>query len=129
MARIDKTHHSSVSRQCELLNAPRSSFHYSPLDDGSYNEELMKQIDKQYMNTPFYGVPWVTNHLGSLGYKVNHKRIRRLYQKKDLFTMGPRPNRSKPYKGKGHSIYPDLLRVLSMNRRNQVWAMDITYTP
>ena len=36
MAKIDKTHRLSVSRQCELLNVPRSSFYYSPREDGSY---------------------------------------------------------------------------------------------
>lgn len=66
MARIDKTHRLSVSRRCELLNVPRSSFYYSPREDGSYNEELMKQIDKQYMLTPFYGVPRMTEYLRGL---------------------------------------------------------------
>ncbi|MFA5640709.1 MAG: hypothetical protein WC946_09550 [Bacteroidales bacterium] len=47
MGKIDKTRRLSVSRRCELLNVDRSSFYYSPLEDGSYNEELMKQIDKQ----------------------------------------------------------------------------------
>jgi putative transposase len=129
MGKIDKTHSLSVSRQCELLNVPRSSFYYSPLEDGSYNEELMKQIDKQYMDTPFYGVPRMTNHLRGLGYKVNPKRIRWLYRKMDLCAIGPRPNTSKPHKGEGHAIYPYLLRGLTVDRTNQVWAMDITYIP
>ena len=129
MAKIDKTHSLSVSRQCELLNVPRSSFYYSPREDSSYNEELMKQIDKQYLITPFYGVPRMTHHLHGLGYKVNHKRVRRLYREMDLYGMGPRPNTSKPHKGEGHVIYPYLLRGLSIERPNQVWAMDITYIP
>ena len=66
MGKIDKTHSLSVSRQCELLNVARSSFYYSPLEDGSYNEELMKQIDKQYMIAPFYGVPRMTEYLRGL---------------------------------------------------------------
>src|SRR5690554_2181839 len=113
MAKIDKTHRLSVSRQCGLLDVPRSSFYYSPLEDGSYNEELMKQIDKQYTFTPFYGVPQMTEHLRGLGYKVNHKRVRRLYRKMELWAIGPRPNTSKPHKGEGHAIYPYLLRGLS----------------
>ena len=129
MAKIDKTHSLSVSRQCKLLNVPRSSFYYSPREDSSYNEELMKQIDKQYLITPFYGVPRMTHHLHGLGYKVNHKRVRRLYREMDLYGMGPRPNTSKPHKGEGHVIYPYLLRGLSIERPNQVWAMDITYIP
>jgi putative transposase len=89
----------------------------------------MGKIDKQYMDTPFYGVPRMTNHLRGLGYKVNPKRIRRLYRKMDLCAIGPRPNTSKPHKGEGQAIYPYLLRGLTVDRPNQVWAMDITYIP
>ena len=129
MSKVDKTHRLSVSRQCELLNVARSSFYYSPRDDGSYNEELMKQIDEQYTLTPFYGVPRMTEHLRGLGYNVNPKRVRRLYRKMDLYAMGPRPNTSRPHKGEGHAIHPYLLRGLPIDRPNQVWAMDITYIP
>jgi putative transposase len=129
MAKIDKTHSISVSLQCDLLDVPRSSFYYSPLKDGSYNEELMKQIDKQYTSTPFYGVPRMTQHLRGLGYKVNPKRVQRLYRKMDLMGIGPRPNTSRPHKGESHSIHPYLLRGLSIERPNQAWAMDITYIP
>jgi putative transposase len=100
MGKIDKTHSLSVSRRCELMNVAQSSFYYSPLEDGSYNEELMKQIDKQYMITPFYGVPRMTNYLRGLVYEVNPKRIRRLYRKMDLYAVGPRPNTSKFHKGR-----------------------------
>ena len=38
-----------------------------------------------------------------------------------------RPNTSKP--APGHKIYPYLLRGLTVDHPNQVWAMDITYIP
>jgi len=38
-----------------------------------------------------------------------------------------RPNTSKP--APGHKIYSYLLQGLAVDRPNQVWAMDITYTP
>lgn len=38
-----------------------------------------------------------------------------------------KPKTSKP--GKGHKIYPYLLRGLKIDRSNQAWASDITYIP
>lgn len=107
----------------------RSSFYYVPRRESSKNRELMKLIDKQYMETPFYGVPRMTGHLRYLGHRVNPKRVRRLYREMDIHALGPRPNTSKPHKGKGHTVFPYLLRNVDITRRNQVWAMDITYVP
>lgn len=126
---MDKDNQLSINRQCELLEVCRSSFYYIPQEDSSLNHELMKLIDKQYLETPFYGVPRMTGHLRSLGYKINPKRIRRLYRLMDLHAIGPRPNTSKPHKGDGHTIYPYLLRNLEITRPNQVWAMDICFVP
>lgn len=119
----------SIKRQCELLEVCRSSFYYSPQEESSTNEELMKLIDKQYLETPFFGVPRMTNYLRSLGHIVNPKRIRRLYRLMDLHAIGPRPNTSKAHKGNGHMVYPYLLRDMEIIRPNQVWSMDICYVP
>ena len=89
----------------------------------------MKLIDKQYTKTPFYGVPRMVQYLREQGHKVNHKRIRRLYRNMDLYAIVPRPNTSKPHKGKSHIVYPYLLRGLKITQPNQVWAIDITYVP
>ena len=126
---MDKEHKLSINRQCELLEVCRSSFYYVPQEDSSYNHELMKLIDIQYLETPFFGILRMTNYLRELGHVVNPKRIRRLYRLMDLHAIGPRPNTSRPHKGKGHTVYPYLLRNLEITHANQVWAMDITYLP
>jgi putative transposase len=126
---VDKNNKLSIKRQCELLEVCRSSFYYVPQEDSSLNNELMKLIDKQYLETPFFGVKRMTKYLRSLGHKVNIKRIRRLYRLMDLHAIGPRPNTSKPHKGKDHMIFPYLLRNVEITRPNQAWAMDICYLP
>src|SRR5690606_13127534 len=62
-----------------------------------------------------------------LGYRVDVKRVRRLYHVMGLQTIYPKRNLSKAnlkeYK------YPYLLKNLAVERTNQVWAADITYIP
>jgi len=123
---VKKKNKLSIKQQCELLEVCRSSFYYVPQEDSSYNHELMKLIDIQYLETPFFGILRMTNYLRELGHVVNPKRIRRLYRLMDLQAIGPRPNTSRPHKGKGHTVYPYLLRNLEITHPNQVWAMDIS---
>lgn len=68
----------SVGVQCRLLSISRSSFYYAPQDETVMNLDLMLLIEKQFLDTPFYGVRQMTWHLQNEGYAVNQKRIRRL---------------------------------------------------
>jgi putative transposase len=87
----------------------------------------MRLIDEQYLRTPFYGWPRMTAYLRRAGYKVNHKRVQRLMHQMSLQAIYPKPKTS--LTGKGHTIYPYLLRGLEIARPNQVWSADITYVP
>lgn len=87
----------------------------------------MKLIDRQYLETPFYGSRKMTEDLKRKGYPVNRKRIRRLMQIMGLQAIYRRPRTSPP--GKGNKIYPYLLKGLKIERPNQAWAADITYIP
>jgi putative transposase len=40
-------------------------------------------------------------------------------------ALGPKPRTTKP--APGHKIYPYLLRDMTIERANHVWAADITY--
>ena len=117
----------SVLRQCELLGMARSSLYYKPCRDTTYNEQLMRLLDEQYIETPFYGVDKMTHWLRCKGHQVNPKRIRSLLRKMGLEAIYPRRklNLSKP--DKAHKIYPYLLRNTTISRVNQVWSTDITY--
>ena len=58
---------------------------------------------------------------------VNRKRVQRLMRLMGIAALGPKPRTSKP--APGHKIYPYLLRNVMIERANQVWAADITYSP
>ena len=121
----------SINRQLQLLAVPRSSYYYRgrrAVARVASDESAKDAIMDIYLDTPFYGVPRLTAELKRRGYKVNHKRVRRLQKTLGLKTVYPRPrfNTSQPHPG--HKKYPYLLRGLDIERPNQVWATDITYT-
>jgi len=122
-------HHPQLSlrRQCALLGLIRASYEYAPVPEDPMNLEVMRQIDAQYLNTPFYGWPKMTAALRKQGYRVNGKRVRRLMRRMGVqaITRRKRPGTSAP----GHRIYPYLLRDRAIERPNQVWCADSTYVP
>jgi putative transposase len=116
----------SISRQCALLELPRSSFYRKPPQgETSESLKLMRLIDEEYTKHPFYGSRQMKKHLRRNGYKVSRKRVQRLMQLIGIQSVAPKPNTSKPMKE--HKIYPYLLGGLDINRPNQVWCTDITY--
>lgn len=117
----------SIERQCNLLSIHRSGFYYTPVGESGLNLELMKLIDQHFLKYPFKGSRRMTSWLQESGYKVNRKRIQRLYKLMGLYTIYPKPNLSKP-DALGYK-YPYLLKGLRAERMNQVWAVDITYIP
>jgi putative transposase len=123
---VDSTQTSiSVARQCELLGLARSSFYYPSAGESAANERLMKLLDEQFTQTPFYGVRRMTAWLRAQGEVVNPKRVRRLLRLMGLEAIYPKPNLSKV--GDNVRRYPYLLRELTITAPNQVWSTDITY--
>ena len=119
----------SIRHQCDLSGISRSWYYKSlePSRESDANEKLMKLIDCQYIQTPFYGSRRMTVCLRQQGYEVNRKRIIRLMRIMGLEGQAPGPATSKPHPE--HKIYPYLLRGLKINAANQVWSTDITYIP
>ena len=127
---VDKASSLSVVRQCELLDIHRSGLYYKPCGESELNLELMRLIDEKHMLHPWLGVRRMTVWLTKdMGFKINHKRIERLYRLMGISAIGPKPNTCKKGKGVLHRIYKYLLKGLTITHPNQVWAMDITYIP
>ena len=62
-----------------------------------------------------------------MGSRSAAAHVATLMKRMGIEALYRKPNTSKP--APGHRIYPYLLRGMTINRPNQVWAMDITYVP
>jgi putative transposase len=105
----------------------RSSLYYEPGGEVAEDLRLMRLIDEQDTARPFYGSRRMTIRLNERGEEVNRKRVQRLMRLMGLEALYPKPRLS--LAGKGHRIYPYLLRGVTVERVDQVWSTDITYVP
>ena len=94
----------SVVRQCRLVSISRSSFYHHPRGESARNLALMAEIDRQFLDTPFYGTQQMTWHPRARGHHVNIKRVRRLMRVMGLMPIYQKPRTSVP--AKGHKTYP-----------------------
>jgi putative transposase len=117
----------SIVRQCELVRISRSSFYFTGKGQSPLNLKLMRLIDEQFLQTPFYGSRQMTRCLRRQGYCVGRKRVRRLMRQMGLVPIYQAPKTSQ--KHPEHRVYPYLLRGKPIDRSNQVWCADITYIP
>jgi len=112
----------SVACQCRLLDLPRSTCYYEPAGESPENLSLMRDIDEQYLKTPFYGSRRMAVVLG-----VNRKRTQRLMRLMGIEAIYRKPRTTQA--ASNHKIYPYLLRNTTITRPDQVWSTDITYVP
>jgi len=125
---IDWDHESlSIREQCRLLGVHRSRVYYEPVPESVENLKLMRLIDEKYLERPYFGSRRMMIWLRQSGHEVNRKRIQRLMGKMGLEALHPKPRTT--VLGRGHKVYPYLLRGVEVCRPNQVWGADITYVP
>jgi putative transposase len=114
-------------RQCELLRLCRSNFYSEPAVETAENLALMKLIDQQHTDRPYFGSQRMTPWLRDQGHLVNRKRVQRLMRLMGLEAIYPKRRLSAP--DRQHKVYPYLLRDVPIVRCDQVWSTDITYVP
>ena len=125
---VDREHPSlSMTRQCALLGVSRSSLYYRPKTVSEEDLSLMGEIDRQYLETPFYGSRRMKAWLERRGIQVSRKRVQRLMRIMGLRAIYRRPGASRL--APERRVYPYLLRNTRITRPNEVWAADITYLP
>ena len=124
---IDREHDLPVKRQAEVLNLARSSIYYQPRPVSAEDLAIMRRLDQLHLDFPFAGSRMLRDFLRAEGMKIGRCRVITLMRRMGIEALYRRPNTSKP--APGHLVFPYLLRKMTIDRPNQVWAMDITYIP
>jgi putative transposase len=124
---IDRAGPLAITRQCEILDLSRSSLYYRLVPIPEQTLELMRRIDQIHLRLPFLGSRKIRDVLQREGYRVNRKKVQRLMHLMGMCALYPKRRTSLP--GKGHKIYPYLLREVAVVRPDQVWTADICYIP
>ena len=124
---IDREHELPLVRQAELLKLSRGSLYYKNRPVTAAALAIMRRIDELHLEYPFAGSRMLRDLLRGEGVVIGRERVARMMRRMGVVAIYRRPNTSKP--APGHKIYPYLLRNLTIDRPNQVWAMDITYIP
>jgi putative transposase len=124
---IDRDHALPITRQAELVGISRGNVYYLPRAASDADLRLMRRIDELNLAYPFAGSRMLRDMLNREGFDVGRRHVGTLMQRMGIEALYRKPNTSK--KHPTHKIYPYLLRGLTIDRPNQVWATDITYIP
>jgi len=126
-AMIDRESELSIGQQARLLlGISRGSVYYLPKPVSERDRDTMRRLDELHLKHPFMGARQLRDQLSLQGVKIGRKHVKTLMQRMGIEAVY-KPNTSK--KTPGHEIYPYLLRGITIDRANQVWALDTTYIP
>ena len=121
---IDRTAALPVTQQCRILQLSRSSVYRPQRELREADLALMRRIDELHLEHPFLGSRQLRDCLRLEGHRIGRKRVQRLMRVMGIEAIYRRKNTSKRHPQ--HPVFPYLLRGMTIDRPNQVWAMDIT---
>jgi putative transposase len=124
---ISREHDLPITGQAKALGISRGSVYYLPRPVPVADLAAMRRMDKLHLELPFAGSRMLRDLLNREGIEIGRRHVATLMKRMGIEALYRRPNTSKP--APGHKIYPYLLRGMTIDRPNQVWAMDITYVP
>ena len=124
---IDRAHALPVSRQVQLVGIARSSAYYQPRPVSETDLKLMRRLDELHLEFPFAGARMLVRLLKREGVQVGRKHVGTLMKRIGIEALYCKPNTSRRHAK--HKIWPYLLRGMTINRANQVWALDTSYIP
>ena len=133
----------TINSNDSLPNLPKSDYYYwkNRIDPDAKNSDLMDAITTIYTdNHKRYGYRRITLQLKNKGWTVNHKTVKRLMSKLDLYGITPRA-KYKSYKGDFNGTVDNLLlykkvdtkkhrtkyiRDFSTSSVNEKWTTDVS---
>jgi putative transposase len=124
---IDREHALPVSRQVRLVGIARSSAYYQPHPVSEADQKLMRRLDELHLEFPFAGTRMLVRLLKREAIRVGRKHVGTLMKRMGIEALYCKPNTSRRHAK--HKIWPYLLRGMTINRANQVWALDTSYIP
>jgi putative transposase len=124
---IDRSHDLSITKQAKVLGISRGSIYYLPRPVPAVDLAIMRRMDELHLEFPFAGSRMLRDLLKQEGIDIGRRHVSALMKRMGIEALYRKPNTSKP--APGHKIYPYLLRGMTIDRPNQVWAMDITDVP
>lgn len=93
----------SIRRQCTLPSLTQSTLYYQPQGESSENLKFMEIIDKQFLETPWYGSRQMARYMQREGHRCGCHPVRRFMR---LIRLVPRSIRSpKPAKSTPSTRY------------------------
>ena len=124
---IDRNHDLPIIKQAKALGISRGSVYYLPRPVSAAALAVMRRMDELHLEFPFAGSRMLRDLLNKEGVEIGRRHVATLMKRMGIEALYRKPNTSKP--ASGHKIYPYLLRGMTIDRPNQVWAMDLTYVP
>ncbi len=124
---IDRDHDLPIIKQAKALGISRGSVYYLPRPVPTADLAVMRRMDELHLELPFAGSRMLRDLLNEEGVEIGRRHVATLMKRMGIEALYRKPNTSKP--APGHKIYPYLLRGMTIDRPNQVWAMDLTYVP
>jgi len=124
---IDPAHGLPLKRQAEALNLSRSSLYYKAKPMSPEDFQIMREIDRLHLDYPFAGARMLRDMLRAKGSRVGRRHVATLMRLMGIEALYRKKSTSR--RNPEHLVYPYLLRDLTIERPNHVWATDITYIP
>ncbi len=125
---IDREHDLPLTRQAQILGLSRGSLYYVPAPVSNIDLELMREMDRVHTDRPHMGARQLRDQLKRLGYRVGRRHVARLMRIMGIEALY-RKKQQTTKRNPQHPVFPYLLRGVTIDRPNQVWAADITYIP